>query len=44
MDEARRGVSASTQSQVLNALVFFYKTVLKVPLGALNAARLPAPN
>lgn len=31
-DEAVRGVPASTQNQALNALVFFYKTVLNLPV------------
>lgn len=38
-DEASRGVSASTQNQALNALVFFYEHVLKTPLGRIEAAR-----
>jgi hypothetical protein len=29
-----REVSASTQNQALNALVFLYKRVLRIPLGA----------
>lgn len=32
----RRNVSASTQNQALNALVFFYKQVMKRPLGELG--------
>ena len=31
-----RNVAASTQSQALNALVFLYKEVLDVPLGAIG--------
>ncbi len=38
-DEAQRGVAASTQNQALNALVFFYKAVLKVPVGEIEAGR-----
>lgn len=41
--EARRGVAASTQNQALNALVFFYKHVLKTPLGDLAAVRANRP-
>ena len=44
----RRNVSASTQNQALNALVFLYKHVLNAPLGSLagaarakQSARLP---
>jgi site-specific recombinase XerD len=37
--EARRGVSASTQNQALNALGFFYQSVLGKPLGNLAAVR-----
>ena len=33
-DEARRGVAAGTQNQAMNALMFFYKAVLKVQVGA----------
>lgn len=46
--QARRGCSASTQAQALNALVFLYSLVLKSPLGRLDfqkptrARRLPA--
>lgn len=36
---SRREVSASTQNQALNALVFLYKHVLSHPLGDLDAAR-----
>ena len=39
MDEARRGVSPSTQNQALNALVFFYDAVLKRPLAKIEAVR-----
>lgn len=41
--EARRGVSASTQNQAMNALVFFYKVVLESPLGIVEAARARRP-
>ena len=34
----RRNVSASTQNQALNALVFLYKHVLNAPLGSLAGA------
>ena len=36
---AERDVSASTQNQALNALVFLYKHVLNQPLGELNMLR-----
>ena len=37
-------VSASTQNQAMNALVFLYKRVLQVPLGgAIKAVRAAAP-
>jgi site-specific recombinase XerD len=36
-------VSASTQSQALNALVFLYKQVLEIDLGHLNAVRARRP-
>ena len=36
---AEQGVSAKTQNQALNALVFLYKEVLEQPLGALDALR-----
>ena len=39
MDEARRGVSAGTQNQAFNALVFFDKAVLGQPLGTIAAVR-----
>ena len=39
----RRRVSASTQNQALNALVFLYKQVLKVELGAFAAERAKRP-
>ena len=42
-EEARRGVAASTQNQALNALVFFDKTVLEVPLGEIKAGRARPP-
>ena len=38
-EEARRGVSASTQNQALNAIVFVCQAVLGKPLGKLEAAR-----
>jgi integrase len=36
-------VSASTQNQAFNALVFFYKIVLEQPLGDVNALRAHRP-
>ncbi len=41
--EARRGVAASTQNQALNALVFFYKAVLEMPVGEIEAGRVRRP-
>ena len=41
--QARRGVSASTQNQALNALAFFYKHVLEAPLGEIEAVRVRRP-
>ena len=38
-----RRVSASTQNQALNALVFLYKQVLKVELGGIDAERAKRP-
>lgn len=38
-----RAVSASTQNQALNALVFFYRAVLGVELGLLDAVRAHRP-
>lgn len=38
-----RRVSASTQNQALNALVFLYKQVLKLELGAIEAERAKRP-
>jgi site-specific recombinase XerD len=38
-----RDVSASTQNQAFNALVFFYKVVLGQPLGDVNALRAHRP-
>ncbi|MGB0766758.1 MAG: phage integrase N-terminal SAM-like domain-containing protein, partial [Phycisphaeraceae bacterium] len=38
-----RRVSASTQNQALNALVFLYKQVLKVELGGIEAERAKRP-
>ena len=37
--EANRGVSASTQNQAFNALLFLYRNVLGVELGEVNALR-----
>ena len=42
-EEARRGVSASTQNQAMNALLFFYKAVLKAPLGEFEGVRARRP-
>lgn len=42
-EEARRGVAASTQNQALNALVFFYGSVLGTPLGEMEALRVTRP-
>lgn len=42
-DEARRGVAASTQNQALNALMFFYGTVMGTPLGEIDALRARRP-
>ena len=42
-EEARRGVAASTQNQALNALVFFYKAVLEMPVGEIEAGRVRRP-
>ena len=42
-DEARRGVAASTQNQALNALLFFYRAVLKVAVGEVAAVRVRRP-
>src|SRR5262245_23890553 len=36
---ARKGVSASTQNQAFNALLFLYRECLKVELGPVNALR-----
>lgn len=41
--EARRGVSASTQNQAFNAILFLYKHVLSVELGKVNALRAKRP-
>lgn len=38
-DMANRGVSASTQNQALNAIVFLYKQVLGIELGDFSAMR-----
>ncbi len=40
---ARQDVSASTQNQAFNALVFFYKAVLEEPLGNVEALRATRP-
>lgn len=40
---ARQGVSASTQNQAFNALVFFYKDVLEEPLGNVQSLRATRP-
>lgn len=37
------GVSASTQNQAFNALLFFYREVLKQQLGPINALRAKRP-
>jgi integron integrase len=42
-NEARRGVAASTQNQALNALMFFYGTVLGTPLRDIDALRVRRP-
>lgn len=39
----KRNVSASTQNQALNALVFLYKAVLNKPLGDFSAPRAKRP-
>lgn len=40
---AKQNVSASTQNQAFNALVFFYKDVLEEPLGNVDALRATRP-
>lgn len=40
---AKSGVSAATQNQALNALVFLYKRVLRIELGEINALRASRP-
>ncbi len=40
---AKRGVAAATQSQALNALIFFYGQVLGTPLGNIDALRVRRP-
>ena len=40
---ARRDVSASSQNQAFNAILFFYKQVLEQPLGNVNALRAKRP-
>lgn len=42
-DLAHQEVSASTQNQAFNALVFFYKEVVGKPLGNINAMRANKP-
>lgn len=37
---AQQGVAASTQQQAFNAIAFFYKDVLRVPLQAVDALRV----
>ncbi len=39
----RQNVSASTQNQAFNAIVFFYHHVLEQPLGNINALRAKRP-
>jgi integron integrase len=40
---ARDGVSASSQNQAFNALLYFYREVLEKPFGRINALRAKAP-
>lgn len=40
---ARSGVSASTQNQAFNALVFFYRAAVGIPLGNVDALRAKRP-
>jgi integron integrase len=40
---ARQGVAASTQNQAFCALLFFYREVLKVEVGEVNALRAKTP-
>jgi site-specific recombinase XerD len=40
---ARSGVSASSQNQAFNALLYFYKEILEKPFGRINALRAKAP-
>ncbi len=40
---ARSGVSAATQNQAFNALLFFYRQVLKQELGQVHALRAKRP-
>ena len=42
-DLAHRDVSASTQNQAFNAIVFFYAEVLRKPLGRVDALRAKKP-
>ena len=38
-----RDVSASTQNQALNAILFFYRDILGQPIGSVNALRAKRP-
>lgn len=40
---AQSGMSASTQNQAFNALLFFYREVLKQELGSVNSLRAKRP-
>ena len=40
---ARSGISASSQNQAFNALLYFYKEILEKPLGRIDALRAKAP-
>src|SRR5579872_2627759 len=40
---ARAGLSASSQNQAFNALLYFYKEILEKPLGRIDALRAKAP-
>lgn len=42
-DLAKAGVSASTQNQAFNAILFLYKHVLKIELGDIDALRASRP-
>jgi Phage integrase, N-terminal SAM-like domain len=39
----RRNLSASSQNQALNAILFFYKEVLRQPLQGIDALRAKRP-